>query len=567
MRLNFVSIPLYFIVFATGAAGLIFEVTWQRYLSRLVGCDSMATAIILAIFLGGLSLGYYLCGKLSTRVRNHFKAYALLEGIIGAWCLYFPTLFKTVESLTQSWSFSLPIMIVLQGSLCSALLMGIPTICMGGTIPLLTRAISRNVEEATRIHAKVYSINTAGAFLGALLAGFYLIPNHGLPMTIMGTAFLNLGAGLFFFVIPNVTKQTGPSEFGEKTINETSLLRTSVSPGFPSGILYFMSFLSGFYVMTLENSLIRITNLYLGSSSYTFSIIVSVFILSIAIGSYVVGKLKHISKRILFMNQLFITLLLLAIYTSLDTWPYWAHIIRITFQSNMAGFWGYYIYVFLAIILILILPVGLMGATMPIIFHELKRDLNNVGKLSGILFSLNTIGSLTGSLIGGIVFYYFFNIAEVFLLAILFAGFSTCLAGRHLAKRYFLPAIFLAVTIILFIIFSPFYNEKNFIFGTFRIREALDFSLSGPGTFFKKRNAKHELKFYKDGPTSTVAVTESPKHPAFDLKPMSIISNGKSDSSTILDVYTTLQRYWMFTLLDSLLTSRPCWHQRGKTYW
>ena len=116
MRLNFVSIPLYVIVFATGAAGLIFEVTWQRYLGRLLGSDSMATAIILAIFLGGLSLGYYLCGKLSTRVRNHFKAYALLEGIIGVWCLYFPTLFKTVESLTQSWSFSLPIMIILQGS-------------------------------------------------------------------------------------------------------------------------------------------------------------------------------------------------------------------------------------------------------------------------------------------------------------------------------------------------------------------------------------------------------------------------------------------------------------------
>jgi spermidine synthase len=72
--------PVYFFIFITGAAGLIYEVTWQKYLSRILGSESVATAVILAAFLGGLSGGYYLCGKLTTKVRNHFKAYALLEG-------------------------------------------------------------------------------------------------------------------------------------------------------------------------------------------------------------------------------------------------------------------------------------------------------------------------------------------------------------------------------------------------------------------------------------------------------------------------------------------------------
>ena len=52
-----------FIVFLTGAAGLIYQVTWHRYLGRLLGCDTIATAVILATFLGGLSLGYVLCGR------------------------------------------------------------------------------------------------------------------------------------------------------------------------------------------------------------------------------------------------------------------------------------------------------------------------------------------------------------------------------------------------------------------------------------------------------------------------------------------------------------------------
>jgi hypothetical protein len=48
------SLMLYVMVFATGAAGLIFQVTWQKYLSRLLGSDSMATATIWGTFLGGI---------------------------------------------------------------------------------------------------------------------------------------------------------------------------------------------------------------------------------------------------------------------------------------------------------------------------------------------------------------------------------------------------------------------------------------------------------------------------------------------------------------------------------
>ena len=91
-------IPIYVFVFATGATGLIYEVTWQKYLSRLFGSDTLATGVIMGTFLGGLSLGYFLCGKLSTRVSNHFKAYALLEAVIAVWCFSFPSIFGVFAS-------------------------------------------------------------------------------------------------------------------------------------------------------------------------------------------------------------------------------------------------------------------------------------------------------------------------------------------------------------------------------------------------------------------------------------------------------------------------------------
>jgi spermidine synthase len=532
------SFFLFFFVFATGAAGLIYEVAWQKYLGRLLGSDTMATAVILATFLGGLSAGYYLCGKLTTKVKNHFKAYALLEGVIAVWGLGFPAIFTFIDLATKSWSFSPPVLIILQGMLCSAVLMGIPTICMGGTIPLLTRGVSRNVVEATGVHARVYGVNTAGAFAGTLGAGFFLIPSLGLPLTVMSTAVLNLSAALFFFLSSAVVEKRRALVRAGAEADVT--LQTSAPPRYPPLVLYTVAFLSGFYVMTLENVLIRLVNLSLGSSSYSFTMIVSVFVLSIAVGSIMVGRMKDLRPRLLFFNQLLIALLLLVVYFSLDTWPYWAHIIRISFQSNAAGFWAYWTCVFLVLLALLVLPVSLMGATVPIAFHEIKRDLASVGRHSGLLFSWNTIGNLVGSLAGGVVLFTVMNIPGIFSLAVFFAALSACLAAWKLSLKHLAAAGTLAAASLVMIFLTPSYEIKNFALGTFRIREPLPYSFGGPRDFFARFNADWKLIYYKDGPMTSAGVIESlAAGPPFPFKPRSIIVNGKSDSSTAKDLYTT----------------------------
>jgi len=537
---KFFLVPIYFFAFITGAAGLIYEVTWQKYLSRILGSDSMATAVILATFLGGLSVGYYLCGKLTTKVRNHFKAYAFLEGIIGVWGLFFPVIFGALDSATRGWSFSPPILIILQGLFCSGLLMGVPTICMGGTIPFLTRGISQSVEEATGVHARVYGINTAGAFMGTLMAGFFLIPSLGLPLTVMDTAILNFSAALFFF-FASARLKSREAEMSDPATTQEQILPHEELHGFryPPLVLYAVAFLSGFYVMMLENVLIRLINLSLGSSSYSFTIIVSVFVLAIAIGSYVVGRLKRMSRKLLFFNQLFIALLLMVLYFSIDTWPYWAHLIRISIQSNMAGFWAYYANIFVALTLVLILPVSLMGATVPITFHEIKRDLASVGKQSGLLFSWNTIGNLIGSLVGGIVLFYVLNLPGIFCLSIFLAALSACLVAWKLSKKYLTVAGAMAAIALVFVATTPLYEIRHFVVGTFRLRSPDSYSMSGPQNFFMRMMGNRILEFYKDGSAASVAVLDHPEITQFKgRKPVAIIINGKSDSSTVSDIYT-----------------------------
>src|SRR6478735_10323555 len=195
---RFTWLLLFLLVFLTGAAGLIYQVVWQQYLARILGSEHAATAIVLAIFLGGLATGYFISGALSRYVRNSFATYAVLEGIIGLWALLFPWLFGAVDGLTARWSFAPPWMLIVEGSITAAVLIGLPTICMGGTVPLLTRALSESVEAATSVHARVYAINTLGAFVGTLAAGFLLVPLFGLPDTLRTAAVLNLAASGFF---------------------------------------------------------------------------------------------------------------------------------------------------------------------------------------------------------------------------------------------------------------------------------------------------------------------------------------------------------------------------------
>ena len=171
----------------TGFSGLVYEVTWQKYLATLLGSHSEATAAVLALFLGGLSVGYALFGaRHAARRRSAPQArgeaprllllYGAVEAGIGVYALLFPWLFRAVHALSLAIpheaggvGFALDVAL-------SALLVLPPAVLMGGTIPILTQALSRSLDDATRLHAQVYAFNTAGAFVGALAAAFVLIP-------------------------------------------------------------------------------------------------------------------------------------------------------------------------------------------------------------------------------------------------------------------------------------------------------------------------------------------------------------------------------------------------------
>ena len=282
----------------TGFSGLVYEVTWQRYLATLLGSHSEATAAVLGIFLGGLSLGYSLFGRVTRAVVDRARSadrpprllllYGAVEGSIGLYVLAFPWLFRGVQSLSYALphgvgGFGFAIDVAL-----AALLIGPASVLMGGTIPILTQSLARSLEDATRFHAFVYAFNTAGAFVGALAAGFVLIPRLGLEDVMLAMGCVNLTAGATFLLLG-----TRPQEVVDLDQQpETEKSGRTVFPGF--AFYAAIALLTGFAMMSVQTMFIRLGALSLGSSQFTFSMVVAVFVLAIALGSFLVSAFSRI---------------------------------------------------------------------------------------------------------------------------------------------------------------------------------------------------------------------------------------------------------------------------------
>jgi spermidine synthase len=537
----------------TGFTGLVYEVAWQRYLATMLGSHGEATAAVLGIFLGGLALGYAVFGRASRqlveRARHRSRPlrllsfYALVEAGIGVYALLFPLLFGAAQYLSllspihhDALGFAFDVAL-------SALLIGPPAVLMGGTIPILTLALAGDLEHATRVHAWIYGANTLGAFAGALAGGFFLVPLLGLDGVVWTMGVLNLFAAASFFLLERRAARIAP--------DLTQPAKAELVPRFVAWAA--VALLAGFAMMALQTTLNRLGALAFGSSQFTFAMVVAVFVLCIAIGSLAVSALPRIPAGLALGCAWLLVALLFPLYLALADVTYWAHVMRALFSSADPAFYAYHLMTFLAMLAVLAVPIGLSGALLPLLFHELRREVRDLGSVAGRLYAWNTLGSLLGALLGGYVLLFWLDLHHVYRIALgaLIVG-SAILGLLVLRPAPRIITALAAIPILMGLALLPEWSPDRLTSGTFRTRAANYTSFRGPDAFFQRRNADGEVVFYDDDPTSTVNV----RRPKNNHENLAIVVNGKSDGSLKTD-YPTMS---LAALVPALIAER---HERG----
>jgi spermidine synthase len=379
---------------ASGAASLMDQVVWLRYLGLIFGNTTWAAATLLAVFLGGLGLGALLVGRFGDRVARPLVVYAVLEVAIALLALASPQLLSWIDGAyvvvyrswgNQPWLFALG-----RAALAAAFLLP-PTLLMGGTLPLVIRGAGSLPGRVGRATALLYGANTVGAVAGTATSGFLLVPTIGLRATLLVAAALNLLAAVGALAVSR------PVPAGVHA--------TAVAPaGRRQRLLLALFFAMGATSLAYEVLWTRALVFYLGSSVYAFSLMLLVVLLGIAAGSLLVAP---------WADRLRPPLLALAVVElGIAAWIPVQVLLFGRLNTMLVGaaeaigastFHGMATAQLLAALPLLLPPTILMGMSFPLAVKALHGDPRLLGSDVGRVYGWNTLGSVCGSLAAGFV--------------------------------------------------------------------------------------------------------------------------------------------------------------------
>jgi spermidine synthase len=372
------------VMFATsGCAALIYEIVWFQMLQLVIGSTAVSIAVLLASFMGGMCLGSLVLPRYLTPSANPLRAVALFELGIGAFGIGIvfavPWLAKFYAGIAPSGVAGL----LIRGSLCAVCLLP-PTLLMGATLPVIARLGEATPKGASHI-GLIYGANTLGAVAGALLAGFYVLRVADVFTATFVAAAINLAVACI-----------GLSLSGRLSNYKTgapSHLRDRCAPNWQ---IYVTIALSGLCALAAEVIWTRLLSLMLGGTTYTFSIILAVFLFGLGIGS---GTGAFLARRVprpvvaLGICQLLVAAAVAWTAFMVEKWlPYWpinpalARSVWLVFELDVLRcLWA-------------ILPAACFwGASFPLALAATAATEQEPGRLVGRLYAANTVGAIVGA--------------------------------------------------------------------------------------------------------------------------------------------------------------------------
>lgn len=385
------------LVFASGFAGLIYQVLWMKQLGLLFGNTSHAAAATLAAFFAGLGAGSWWWGKRVSISERPLRLYAWLEfgiaisaltyfGVLKLFHVIYPSLYGSISG--THW------MLVVKFAL--ALLLVFPAaFFMGGTVPAIGQAAIRQPERLGRTGALLYGVNTLGAALGVAFAAFTLIPSLGFTMTYLVSLAISLGVGALAWRLPapaELPKSAQTKSDGKSEIVVSKSERIAVA-----GLCFF----SGFVILALEVVWTRIFAQVHENSVYSYAIILIVVLIGLAIGAGISSLVSRFVRNawaalgvMTLVGGAFLVIgpsLLMRVtqgLTPVSSLEPWNDYVRGLFHTGIRGV-GFVVIA--------------MGTVFPFLMKLAERGDAAPGWKLGRLLAINTAGAIVGALLCGFV--------------------------------------------------------------------------------------------------------------------------------------------------------------------
>jgi spermidine synthase len=521
------KVLLYVAFVLSGAAGLIYESTWTRYLGLFVGHDAYAQIIVLVIFLGGMSLGAMAISRWSERLKDPLYGYVAIEFAVGCIGLFFHEVFQGATTwayhgiypvLAGSWALTAAKWTIAGGLILPQ------SVLLGMTFPLMSAGVLRlGTVQPGRTLSLLYFCNSLGASVGVLVAGFYLVELAGLPGTLLTAAMLNLlVAGVTMCVIIAARRTTAPAP-------APRLKRSGVGSGAYASspttrlerLLLFTSLGTAVASFIYEIDWIRMLALVLGSATHSFELMLSAFILGLALGAWWIrsraDRLKDPLHTLGLVQWAMGTLALVTLPLYILSFEWTASLLA-TFARTDAGYNGFTMARY-GLCLIVMLPATFCaGMTLPLITQTLLK--NGSGERAiGAVYGWNTLGSIIGVVIGGLVLLPLIGLKLMLIVgASLDMAIGLLLLSRarplKTARVRLVLGTSLAAGAIVFLVAWGTRFETNLLAsGVYR-----------QGVILQAKD--RDMTFYRDGRTATVSVSR--------LKSSGVVSlatNGKVEGS------------------------------------
>jgi spermidine synthase len=531
--------------FISGALALVYEVIWLRMLVLVFGSTHFAVSTVLTAFMAGLALGAYLLGRQIDRRWNPVRVYGILEIGIGLYALLVPFLFDLMLPVGRwLWLWASPTFFVF--SFLRFLFVGfvliIPCAMMGGTLPVLSRFVTRQRDSMGLSVGTLYGLNTFGAVVGTAGTGFLLIPVLGVQKSIYLAAAMNILLGVASILLSR-------RKAAERPPDQPAALEAAGRKKLPGDLKLVLAVFatSGFVAMIYEVAWTRVLALIIGSSVYAFTVMLTTFLVGLAAGASIMSRIADRIGEKWGMEGI-AAIMAGAGATAFGTLLFFH---RLPYAFSVAFHWIHsgvstqreqfllFSLEFLVAAMVMLPPTLFLGGMFPLVVRICGNALPLVGRSVGTAYASNTVGTIFGSALGGFAVLpllgiqgsIIFSIMLNFLLAIILL---LAKAGDGRRPRV-MAAGLVAVAAVGVWALQPRWNVLLMNSGVYQYAASMDEGDLTSEGFYEYTQKYFDLRFYKEGVIATVMVAGEET-----TNDIWLSVNGKIDASSYGDLQTQL---------------------------